>query len=111
MFAPNFVISKNGILVSIPKGYDVGDLGAVGAYYSSFSFLDEALANQSNNSAQPAQSGSPTDDYYKKDEYTYTDSRGYEQTVYSGDGKDFYDAGGHYAGSSDENGGKFKKED
>ncbi len=45
MFAPNFVISKNGILVSIPKGYDVGGLGAVGAYYESFSFIDEALAN------------------------------------------------------------------
>ncbi len=45
MFAPNFVISKNGILVSIPKGYDVGGLGAVGAYYESFNFIDEALAN------------------------------------------------------------------
>ena len=45
MFAPNFVISKNGILVSIPKGYDVGGLGAVGAYYESFSFIDEALDN------------------------------------------------------------------
>lgn len=109
-FAPNFVISKNGILVSIPNGYDVGDLGTVGAYYSSFGFIDEALANQSK-TEQPAQSGSPADDYYKKDAYTYTDGYGYEQTVYSGDGKDFYDVGGHYVGSSDENGGKFKKEE
>ncbi len=41
LVAPNFVISKNGILVSIPKGYDVGNLGEIGAYYSSFSFIDE----------------------------------------------------------------------
>lgn len=107
LFAPNFVISKNGILVSIPKGYDVGALGAVGEYYASFSFMDEALANANGN----VQTASSADDYYKRDEYTYTDSHGYEQTVYSGDGKEFYDTGGHYAGSSDENGGKFKKED
>lgn len=110
-FAPNFVISKNGILVSIPNGYDVGDLGAVGAYYSGFSLIDESIANQSKSSSQTEKTSSPTDDYYKKDEYTYTDSHGYEQTVYSSDGKEFYDAGGRYVGSSDENGGKFKKED
>ncbi|MDE6373014.1 MAG: DUF1292 domain-containing protein, partial [Clostridia bacterium] len=108
-FAPNFVISKNGILVSIPKGYDVGGLGAVGAYYESISFIDEALASNKKSSGGGADS-SPTDDYYKKDEYTYTDSHGYEQTVYSADGKDFYDVGGHYVGSSGD-GGTFKKKD
>lgn len=48
MWAPNFVISKNGILVSLPNGYDVGNLGTVGAYYASFSFedlIDETLEN------------------------------------------------------------------
>ena len=109
LFAPNFVISKNGILVSIPKGYDVGNLGAVGEYYLGFKFIDEALGNKGASSA-PAQSGSPADDYYKKDAYTYTDANGYEQTVYSGDGKEFYDAGGHYVGSSGD-GGYFKKKD
>lgn len=107
LFAPNFVISKNGILVSIPKGYDVGALGAIGEYYASFSFMDEALAN-TESSAQPTSSA---DDYYKQNKYTYTDSHGYEQTVYSSDGKEFYDVGGHYVGSADESGGKFKKED
>ena len=57
-----------------------------------------------------AESGSPTDDYYRKTAYTYTDSHGYEQTVYSDDEKNFYDAGGHYVGSAGE-GGDFKKED
>lgn len=41
LFAPNFVISKNGVLVSIPKGYDVGGLEAIGAYYASFKVTDE----------------------------------------------------------------------
>lgn len=109
MFAPNFAISKNGILVSIPKGQDVGNLGAVGAYYSSFSFIDEALANKSESKSSSA-GNSPTDDYYKKKEYTYTDSHGYEQTVYSDDEKNFYDAGGHFVGSGGD-GGKFKKKD
>ena len=106
-FAPNFVISKNGILVSIPNGHDVGNLGAIGAYYASFSFIDEALDNRQKSSS--GASGSPTDDYYKKKEYTYTDSHGYEQTVYSDDEKNFYDVGGHYVGSTED--GKFKKKD
>ena len=60
-------------------------------------------------SANSASQGmSPTDEYYHMDTYTYTDSHGYEQTVYSKDGKDFYDVGGHYVGSD---GGKFKKKD
>lgn len=43
MFAPNFVIAKNGVLVSIPKGYDIGALGTIGTYYESFNFLDEYM--------------------------------------------------------------------
>lgn len=108
-FAPNFVISKNGILVSLPNGYDVGNLGAVGAYYASFSFIDEALANRGK-SADGNSESSPTDEYYKKEEYTYTDEHGYEQTVYSDDKKNFYDAGGHYVGNGGDD-GDFKTED
>ena len=98
-FAPNFAISKNGILVSIPNGYDVGNLGAVGAFYKSFNFIDETLANTKSKPTAKSES-SPTDDYYKRDEFTYTDSNGHTQTVYTDhDGKDAYDAGGHFVGT------------
>lgn len=98
-FAPNFAISKNGILVSIPNGYDVGNLGAVGAFYKSFNFIDETLTNTKSNSTAKSESSS-TDNYYKRDEFTYTDSNGYTQTVYTDhDGKDAYDAGGHFVGT------------
>ena len=41
----------------------------------------------------------PTDEYYKKDEYTYVDSHGYAQTVYTDrNGKEAYDIGGRYVG-------------
>lgn len=36
--------------------------------------------------------------------YTYTDSHGYEQTIYSDNQTDFYDAGGHYVASSHDSG-------
>ncbi len=75
-FAPNFVVSKNGILVSIPKGYDVGNLGAVGAYYQGFKFIDEALDNN------------------KK--YTGTAVvDGYEVAVHSADDRTYYDGNGN----------------
>lgn len=102
-FAPNFVIAKNGILVSIPQGYDVGNLGAVGAYYASFNFIDEALSNMPEPSA-------PTEETPSTEEaYTYEDSHGYSQTVYTHGGSDAYDAGGHYVGtvSGEGNGKKF----
>lgn len=44
MFAPNFVIAKNGVLISIPNGYDVENLSAISDYYASFSFTDEVIA-------------------------------------------------------------------
>lgn len=105
IFAPNFVVSKNGILVSIPKGFDVGDLGAVGDYYSSFNFSEEFVESTTEFNKPSNSDHSPTDNYYKQDEYTYTDKFGYEQTVYSQDGKDFYDVGGKYIGSD---GDKYK---
>lgn len=95
MFAPNFVIAKNGILVSIPQGYDVGNLGAVGAYYASFNFIDEALSNMPAPSAPTEAAPSATEE----EAYTYEDSHGYSQTVYTHGGSDAYDVGGHYAGT------------
>ena len=42
---------------------------------------------------------SPTDEYYKQDEYTYVDNYGYTQTVYTDrNGKEARDAGGRYVG-------------
>lgn len=108
-FAPNFVIAKNGILVSVPQGYDVGGLGAVGEYYAQFKLIDEALANSHGSSMANTEKDS-ADRYYDKKEYTYTDQYGYEQTVYSDNEKDFYDVGGKYVGSAGEK-GKFKKKD
>ena len=97
-FAPNFVIAKNGILVSIPNGFDVGNLGAVGAYYASFDFTDEVLAGKSGKS-QSESTSSPTDDYYKEDEHSYVDSHGYTQTIYTDHGgSEAHDAGGRYVG-------------
>lgn len=109
MIAPNFAIAKNGVLVAIPKGYDVGNLGAVGEFYACCSILDEWEGYRHEHAASPAEEGkSEKFDCYARDEYTYTDSHGYEQTVYSSDGKEFYDIGGHYVGSD---GGKFTKKD
>lgn len=108
-FAPNFVIAKNGILVSVPKGYDVGGLSAISEYYAQFKFIDETLANNHGSSMANTENDS-ADRYDGKKEYTYTDAYGYEQTVYSDNEKDFYDAGGKYVGSAGEN-GKFKKKD
>lgn len=105
MFAPNFAISKNGVLVSIPNGYDISDLEAVGEYYRSFNFAEEFTESITKYNNSSSSSPSSDDTYYKQDEYTYTDSFGYEQTAYSQNGKDFYDDGGKYIGSD---GDKFK---
>lgn len=108
-FAPNFVISKNGILVSLPKGYDVGCLGAIGEYYANVKFMDEAVSaiRESNKAITEKTEESPADKFYKRKEYTYTDSYGYEQTVYTDNDKDFYGKDGKYVGSAGD-GHKFK---
>lgn len=85
MIAPNFAISKNGILVSIPKGFDVGNLGAIGEYYSKFNMLDDMMETHES----------------KKKYYTYTNDMGCEQTIYTTNGKDFYTTNGTYVGNSD----------
>lgn len=90
MVAPNFVISKNGVLLSIPKGCDIENLAEIGAYYASFSLLDEWEATSYENSHRYTG--------------TFTNEKGVTQTVHSSDGKSFYDEGGNYVGHSEDNG-------
>lgn len=86
MIAPDFVISKNGVLVSVPKGYGLDNLIAMGEYYKRASLLDELT------------------DRSQKKQYTFTNDYGTQQTVYSSDGKNFYDAAGAYVASSNDGG-------
>lgn len=90
MFAPNFVISKNGVLLAIPKGYDIGNLAEIGAYYASRSLLEDWQNTSYENS--------------HKYTATFTNRMGCEQTVHSSDGKSFYSEGGSYVGHSEDNG-------
>ena len=90
MFAPNFVVSKNGVLIAIPKGYDIGNLESIGAYYASYSLLDDMEQTS----------------YEKNHKYvaTFTNSMGCEETVCSPDGVKFYKDNGEYVGYSNDNG-------
>lgn len=72
-----------GAVISMPKGCDIGGLGAMGAYYASQKFgevWDQHL--QEVEAAKLAK--------FKK--YTYIDQYGIEREAYSDDGKTFYDA-------------------
>lgn len=90
MVAPNFVISKNGVLLAIPKGYDIGDLESIGSYYASYSLLDDMEKTS----------------YEKNHKYvaTFTNGMGCEETVCSPDGVKFYKDNGEYVGYSNDNG-------
>lgn len=90
MFAPNFVIAKNGVLISIPKGYEIGNLEAIGGYYASYSLLDDWQKTSYENS--------------HKYVATFTNNMGCSQTVHSADGKNFYNEDGSFAGTSNDNG-------
>ena len=48
MIAPNFTIAKNGVLVSVPKGYGLENLIDMGEYYKKYSLLDEMIETQKN---------------------------------------------------------------
>ena len=72
-----------GAVISMPKGCDIGGLGAMGAYYASQKFgevWDQHL--QEVEAAKLAK--------FKK--YTYINQYGIEREAYSDDGKTFYDA-------------------
>lgn len=96
MFAPNFVISKNGVLIAIPKGYDIGNLVAIGEYYASFSLIGDFEKTSYENS--------------HKYTATFTNDAGCEQTIHSPDGKNYYYENGAYAGHSDDNGKTISKD-
>lgn len=85
-------------------------LEEVKGYYAEKSFLSDVIENVTdyniNDSRRTRLNSSPTDDYYKKDKYTYTDSHGYGQEVYSDDEKNFYDAGGHFQFEGEKQGDK-----
>lgn len=40
---PKFVISKNGVLVAVPRGYGLDQLEAIGEYYEGISLFDEYM--------------------------------------------------------------------
>lgn len=90
MVAPNFVVSKNGVLVAIPRGYDIGNLTSIGEYYASRSLIDEWEQTT----------------YEKRHRYeaTFINDMGCEQKVHSPDGKLFYGEGENYVGRSEDNG-------
>ena len=90
MVAPNFVVSKNGLLIAIPKGYDIGNLMSIGGYYASHSLSEEWEKTYYENS--------------HRYEVTVINNMGCEQKLHSPDGKAFYDENGGYVGYSNDNG-------
>ncbi len=88
----------------IPEGFGFEALEEIKRYYAERSFLSETidiLADHERHDARKYASNTsptPTDEYYKKSGYTYTDEHGYEQTVFSDNGKDFYDDGDRCVG-------------
>lgn len=77
LIAPKFVISKNGVLVAVPKGYGLDALELVGAYYSSISLFDEITMNDSH-----------------KYEIEIINDMGCKSTLHSANNKDYYDESG-----------------
>ena len=71
-----------GAVISMPKGCDIGGLGAMGAYYASQKFGD--VWDQHMQEVEAAKLAK-----FKK--YTYTDQYGMTQEAYSDDGKTFYE--------------------
>ena len=71
-----------GAVISMPKGCDIGGLGAMGAYYASQKFGD--VWDQHMQEVEAAKLA-------KFQKYTYTDQYGMTQEAYSDDGKTFYE--------------------
>lgn len=70
-------------MITIPKGYDIGNLAALGRYYASATFSqawEEHLDNVEREKLA------------KFSTYEYTDKNGMRQVAYSDDGKTFYDS-------------------
>lgn len=82
--ARNWTIAHGGeagAVITLPKGYDIGGLGALGQYYASFSFSDAWQQQMEEYEAARLA---------KYAEYTYQDKNGVTRTAYSNDGMHFY---------------------
>lgn len=95
-FAPKFEVSKNGVLIALPKGCDIGGLVSASAYYARLSLMDELVQNA----------------YDESHRYTAKihDEMGYEIELYSSNGREFRDDYGHRY-ESDDNGRTFTQKD
>lgn len=90
--------SANGSVITMPEGYDFGNLRALGDYYASRSFYaaweEQLEINEKDKIAR-----------FSK--YEYTDEFGAKKVAYSDDGKHFYATNdGHYEIGTSEDGGK-----
>ena len=88
---------NEGAVITIPKGYDIGNLAALGQYYASATFSqawEEHLDNVEREKLA------------KFSTYEYTDKNGMRQVAYSDDGKTFYDSTNklHEVGTSTDGG-------
>lgn len=89
--------SSDGAVITLPRGYDIGSLSALGRYYASFRFSD--AWEQHIETAEQERLA-------KFSAYEYTDKYGVRQTAYSDDGKTFYASADklHEVGTSDDGG-------
>lgn len=88
---------NDGAVITIPNGYDIGNLGALGQYYASATF-SHAWEEHLNNVER--------EKLAKFSTYEYTDKNGMRQVAYSDDGKTFYDSTNklHEVGTSTDGG-------
>lgn len=88
---------NEGAVITIPNGYDIGNLGALGQYYASATF-SHAWEEHLNNVER--------EKLAKFSTYEYTDKKGMRQVAYSDDGKTFYSSTNklHEVGTSTDGG-------
>ena len=82
--AANWTVAHGGnagAVVTLPKGYNIGNLAALGDYYKSCTFVAAWEQHMENTEAARLA---------KFSQYEYTDKYGVRQTAYSDDGKTFY---------------------
>lgn len=80
LFCPKFVISKNGVLVAIPKGYGLDQLEVIGNYYEGISLFNEYMKVVHNET--------------HKYEIEIINEMGCRQVLHSSDNVHFYTDGG-----------------
>lgn len=94
----------NGESAELKEYTFTNDMGCTQTVYSAdgreFYDANGAYVGSSDNGGRTIDTSSYGSESAVENEYTYTDANGYSQTVYSSDGKEFYDAGGAYVGKS-----------